>query len=90
MANSAAQVVRTLLADPADLQNVRSVTTPDITYTSLTESNPELKQYLPWRGPTTVLILRGKLHEATHQPSFSECLSDETLESVRPAGSFPA
>jgi hypothetical protein len=32
------------------LANVKSVTTPDVTYVSLNEDNPELKRYLPWTG----------------------------------------
>ena len=44
------QVVQTLLSNPLDLANVKSVTTPDVTYVSLNEHNPELKTYLPWTG----------------------------------------
>jgi hypothetical protein len=36
------------LSNPLDLANVKSVTTPDVTYVSLNEHNPELKAYLPW------------------------------------------
>jgi ketosteroid isomerase-like protein len=50
MANSPIQVLQTLLAKPTDLQNVRSITTSDLTYVSLSENNPELKRYLPWTG----------------------------------------
>jgi uncharacterized protein len=50
MPTSSTQVVQTLLANPADLANVRSVTTPDVTYVSLNEDNAELKHYLPWTG----------------------------------------
>jgi ketosteroid isomerase-like protein len=56
---SPAQLVQTLLANPVDLANVRSVTTPDVTYVSLSEENPELKRYLPWagtnRGPESIV-----------------------------------
>src|SRR5258706_3763581 len=59
MATSAAQLVQTLLANPVDLANVKSVTTPDVTYVSLSENNPELKGYLPWtgtnRGPESIV-----------------------------------
>ena len=47
MTTSPAQIVQTLLANPVDLANVRSVTTPAVTYVSLNEDNPELKRYLP-------------------------------------------
>src|SRR5207249_417169 len=50
---SSAQVLQALLANPRDLTNVKSVTTPDVTYVSLSEDNPELKRYLPWTGTNT-------------------------------------
>ena len=50
MTTSPAQILQTLLANPIDLANVESVTTPDVTYVSLNENNPELKRYLPWTG----------------------------------------
>ena len=50
MTTSHAQLIQTLLANPSDLANVKSVTTPDVTYVSLNEDNPELKRYLPWTG----------------------------------------
>jgi uncharacterized protein len=50
MTESPAQLIQTLLANPMDLEHVRSVTTPDVTYVSLSEDNPELKRYLPWTG----------------------------------------
>jgi uncharacterized protein len=49
MSVSPSQVVQTLLSNPLDLANVKSVTTPDVTYVSLNEDNPELKAY--FRGP---------------------------------------
>ena len=45
-----AGVLQTLLANPRELANVKSVTTPDVIYVSLSENNPELKRYLPWAG----------------------------------------
>src|SRR5882762_4383113 len=50
MTTSPAQILQTLLANPIDFANVKSVTTPDVTYVSLSENNPELKRYLPWTG----------------------------------------
>src|SRR2546426_4796342 len=50
MTTSPAQVLQALLANPRDLANVTSLTTPDVTYVSLNEDNPELKRYLPWTG----------------------------------------
>jgi uncharacterized protein len=53
MTTSPAQVLQALLANPRDLAHVKSVTTPDVTYVSLSEDNPELKRYLPWTGTNT-------------------------------------
>ncbi len=50
MTTSPAQVLQTLLANPRDVANVKSVTTPDVTYVSLNEDNPELKQSRPVRN----------------------------------------
>jgi ketosteroid isomerase-like protein len=50
MTTSPAQVLQSLLSKPLDLAHVRSLTTPDVTYVSLSEHNPELKRYLPWTG----------------------------------------
>ena len=50
MTQSPVQIVQTLLANPLDLENVKRVTTPDVTYVSLSEDNPDLKRYLPWTG----------------------------------------
>src|SRR6266404_2789646 len=50
MTTSPARVIQALLANPRDLATVKSVTTPDVTYVSLSQDNPELKRYLPWTG----------------------------------------
>jgi ketosteroid isomerase-like protein len=50
MTTTPIQLIQTLLANPRDLAVVKSVTTPDVTYVSLSENNPELKRYLPWTG----------------------------------------
>ncbi|MBM7045687.1 nuclear transport factor 2 family protein [Rhizobium lusitanum] len=59
MSLSAAQVVQILLSNPLDIENVRSVTTPDVTYVSLSEHNPDLQAFLPWagtnKGPETIV-----------------------------------
>ena len=53
MTTSPVQVLQALLANPRDLANVKSVTTPDVSYVSLSEDNPELKRYMPWTGTNT-------------------------------------
>ena len=59
MNSSPVQLLQTLLTNPRDLALVKSVTTPDVTYVSLSEANPELKRYLPWtgtnRGPESIV-----------------------------------
>ena len=50
MTHSPAQLIQTLLAKPLELQNVKSVTAPDVIYVSLSEHNAELQRYLPWTG----------------------------------------
>ena len=50
MTPSPTQVIQTLLAGRLDLAMVKSVTTPDVIYVSLSENNPELKRYLAWAG----------------------------------------
>ena len=44
------EVVSKLLANPADIDNVRSLTTSDVTYVSLTRNHPDLTRVLPWAG----------------------------------------
>ena len=50
MSLTATQTVQALLSNLTDLKNVKSVTTPDVTYVSLSEHNPALKAILPWTG----------------------------------------
>jgi uncharacterized protein len=61
MAVSPVKVVQNLLTNPADADLAKSLTTPDVTYVSLSENNPELKAYLPWtgtnKGPETIARL---------------------------------
>ena len=53
MAKTAAEVVRTLLNDPADPDVVRELVPPEATYVSLNFDNPELQQIMPWTGTRT-------------------------------------
>jgi ketosteroid isomerase-like protein len=50
MSVSPAKIAETLLANPTDPDLVRSLTTPDVTYVSLSEHDPDLKAILPWTG----------------------------------------
>jgi uncharacterized protein len=47
---SATELVRAILKNPTDLENVRALVTDDVTYVSLNYDNPELKRVMPWAG----------------------------------------
>ena len=74
MAVSPAKVVQNLLTNPADAELVKSLTTPDVTYVSLSENNPELKAYLPWagtnKGPETIARLFKAITETWETKAF--------------------
>jgi hypothetical protein len=44
------EIVNKLLANPVDIDNVRSLTTPDVHYVSLNRNHPELTRVFPWAG----------------------------------------
>ena len=44
------EIVQTLLKNPTNLEHVRGLTTPDVTYVSLNFDNPELHKVMPWTG----------------------------------------
>jgi ketosteroid isomerase-like protein len=92
MATSAAQLVQTLLASPVDLANVKSVTTPDVTYVSLSENNPELKGYLPWtgtnRGPESIVRAFEGIGGAWETKAFEVREVLENSDKVAMFGSF--
>ncbi len=50
MAADPLTVVRSVLADPTNLEHVRALTTPDVKYVSLNDDNPELHAVMPWSG----------------------------------------
>jgi ketosteroid isomerase-like protein len=47
---TALELVQSLLSNPTNIENVRSLTTNDVTYVSLNFNNPELHKVLPWAG----------------------------------------
>lgn len=47
---AALEIIKRILDDPKDIENVRALTTSDVTYVSLNYSNPELKKIMPWCG----------------------------------------
>jgi uncharacterized protein len=47
---SSTEILTAILSNPKDIDHVRSLTTPDVTYVSLNYSNPDLKKIMPWCG----------------------------------------
>jgi ketosteroid isomerase-like protein len=75
MTASPAQILQTLLANPLDLEKVRSLTTRDVTYVSLSEDNPELKRFMPWtgthKGPESIVEVLGGVGRAWETKAFT-------------------
>jgi ketosteroid isomerase-like protein len=92
MTTSASQILQTLLANPVDLVNVRNVTTPDVTYISLSEDNAELKRYLPWtgtnRGPESIVRAFEGIGRAWETKAFQVRELIEQGDKVAMFGSF--
>ena len=92
MSNSPAQVIQTLLTKPTDREHVKSLTTPDVTYVSLSENNPELKRYLPWagtsKGPDAIVKTFEGIGRIWETKAFEVREVLEQGESVAMFGSF--
>jgi uncharacterized protein len=56
---SPAEVLSSILKSPTDIDHVRSLVAPDVTYVSLNYDNPDLKKIMPWagtsRGPESIV-----------------------------------
>jgi uncharacterized protein len=56
---SPTEVLSAILMNPKDVDHVRSLVTPDVTYVSLNYENPDLKMVMPWagtsRGPESIV-----------------------------------
>ena len=50
MTRNALEVMIAILSDPKNIDNVRSLVAPDVTYVSLNYDNPDLKRVMPWCG----------------------------------------
>jgi uncharacterized protein len=92
MTASPAQILRTLLANPLDLEKVRSLTTRDVTYVSLSEDNPELKRFMPWtgthKGPESIVEVLGGVGRAWETKAFTVREVLEQGDTVAMFGSF--
>ena len=92
MSATSLELLKTLLANPVDLANVKTVTTPDVTYVSLSETNPELKRYLPWtgtnRGPESIVRAFEGIGRAWETKAFEVREVVEQGDKVAMFGSF--
>jgi ketosteroid isomerase-like protein len=92
MSNSPTQVIQALLTKPTDRQHVQSLTTPDVTYVSLSENNPELKRYLPWagtnKGPDSIVNTFEGIGRVWETKAFEVREVIEQGETVAMFGSF--
>jgi hypothetical protein len=56
---SPTEILSAILEKPTDMDHVRSLVTPDVTYVSLNYGNPDLKRIMPWcgtsRGPESIV-----------------------------------
>ena len=56
---SPTEVLSSILKNPTDIEHVRSLVAPDVTYVSLNYDNPDLKRIMPWagtsRGPESIV-----------------------------------
>jgi len=92
MTTSPAELLQSLLSKPLDLAHVRSLTTPDVTYVSLSEHNPELQRYLPWtgtnKGPESIVRTFEGVGRSWETKAFEVRDLIEQGESVAMFGSF--
>lgn len=47
---SSTEVLAAILRNPTDIDHVRTLVTPDVTYVSLNYDNTDLKKIMPWAG----------------------------------------
>ena len=56
---SPTETLSSILKNPTDIEHVRSLVAPDVTYVSLNYDNPDLKKIMPWcgtsRGPESIV-----------------------------------
>ena len=50
MTSTALEVMTAILSDPKNIDNVRSLVAPNVTYVSLNYDDPDLKRVMPWCG----------------------------------------
>jgi uncharacterized protein len=71
---------------------VKSLTTPDVIYVSLSEENTELKRYMPWtgthKGPEEIVTVLTKISQVWEIKAFEVRDVIEQGNSVAMFGSF--
>ena len=86
------EVVNKLLSNPVDIDNVRSVTTPDVNYVSLNKNHPDLTRVLPWagdhRGPEEIVKAFQGIYTMWETVAFNVSAAFSQGEDVAMFGEF--
>jgi ketosteroid isomerase-like protein len=86
------ELVQTLLSNPTNIDNVRDLTTGDVTYVSLNFDNPELHKVLPWtgvnRGPQSIVDVFNGIGQVWETKAFEVTDVVANENSVAMFGSF--
>ena len=86
------EVVNKLLANPVDIDNVRSLTTPEVRYVSLNRNHPDLTRVLPWagehQGPEEIVKAFKGMHEMWDTVGFEVKAAFSQGEDIAMFGEF--
>jgi hypothetical protein len=86
------EAVNKLLSNPLDIDNVRSVTTPDVNYVSLNRNHPDLTRVLPWagehHGPEEIVKAFQGMHTMWETVAFEVKVAFSEGENVAMFGEF--
>jgi uncharacterized protein len=86
------EIVNKLLTNPVDIDNVRSLTTPDVYYVSLNKNHPDLTRILPWagehRGPEEIVKVFQGIYTMWEPVAFEVKAGLEQGEDVAMFGEF--
>lgn len=92
MANNLTAVLQEILQNTTNLEVLRRLTTPDVTYVSLNFDNPELKKIEPWAGthigPQALPEVFGAIHRFWKTLDFKVTDAIEQGDRVALFGSF--
>lgn len=86
------EVVNKLLTNPVDIDNVRSLTTPDVQYVSLNKNHPDLTRVFPWagehRGPDEIVTAFQGIYTMWEPVGFEVKAAFDQGEDVAMFGEF--